>query len=189
MRAVTDWAAGEHVPGDTLAAAARFRVRLPFFEHCSMSDFEGTYEKYVDVVFRYTCRCVGRSDVAEDITSEVFLTFHRDREGIDPSQLPAWLFTVAKHKAIDYWRRTKVEQRYLQSLPPPEVTWSPPLEMWLRETKALKAVHRACLILRYVHGMGRSEIGQRLGLSETQVKGHLQYARTILRHELAKVPE
>jgi RNA polymerase sigma-70 factor (ECF subfamily) len=59
--------------------------------------------------------------------------------------------------------------------------------MWLRESKSLKPVHRACLILRYVHGMNRDEIARRLGLTETQVKGHLQYARTLLRRELENV--
>ena len=51
--------------------------------------------------------------------------------------------------------------------------------------KALKPIHRACLILRYVHGMERSEIATRLGLSETQVKGLLQYARELVRKSLA----
>jgi RNA polymerase sigma-70 factor (ECF subfamily) len=54
--------------------------------------------------------------------------------------------------------------------------------------KALKPVHRACLILRYVHGMDRSEIATRLGLRENQVKGHLQYALTLLRRELERTP-
>lgn len=58
--------------------------------------------------------------------------------------------------------------------------------MWLAEVKTLKPVHRACLILRYVHDMTRDEIAARLGLSETQVKGHLQYARTLLRAGLEK---
>ena len=69
-----------------------------------------------------------------------------------------------------------------------EASWSPSLEFWLAETKALKPIHRAVLILRYVHGMDRTEIGRRLRLTENQVKGHLQYALTILRRELDKVP-
>jgi DNA-directed RNA polymerase specialized sigma24 family protein len=41
-----------------------------------------------------------------------------------------------------------------------------------------------CLILRYEHGLSREEIGKRLGLSDTQVRGHLQYALTLLRKTL-----
>ena len=151
-----------------------------------MGEFDEIYRKYAAAVFRYSLKCVGRRDVAEDITSEVFLTLHRNMSGIDVGQLPGWLFAVAKNRAVDYWRRTEVERRYLATLPPAETTWEPSLESWLRETKALKSVHRACLILRYMHGMDRGEIAQRLGLRENQVKGHLQYALTILRRELEK---
>jgi RNA polymerase sigma-70 factor (ECF subfamily) len=153
-----------------------------------MSDFDEIYAKYAAAVFRYALKCVGRRDVAEDVTSEVFLTLHRSMPAVDVTQLPGWLFAVAKNKAVDYWRRAQVEQRYLETLQPGESTWAPPLEVWLGETTGLKPVHRACLILRYVHGMERSEIAQRLGLSENQVKGHLQYALTILRRELEKTP-
>jgi RNA polymerase sigma-70 factor (ECF subfamily) len=133
-------------------------------------------------------KCVGRRDVAEDIASEAFLALHQNLSTVDVSQLPGWLFTVAKNRAIDYWRHAKVEQKYLETLPPAETTWEPTLETWLRKTTALKPVHRACLILRYVHGMDRAEIAQRLGLTPNQVKGHLQYALTILRREVQKTP-
>jgi DNA-directed RNA polymerase specialized sigma24 family protein len=36
--------------------------------------------------------------------------------------------------------------------------------------------------------MERAEIARRLGLSETQVKGHVQYALAILRREWQKTP-
>jgi RNA polymerase sigma-70 factor, ECF subfamily len=153
-----------------------------------MSEFEAIYAAHAAAVFGYALKCVGRRDVAEDIVSEVFLALHRNMAAIDVSQLPGWLFTVAKHRAIDYWRRAQVEQRYLETLPPAETTWEPSLEIWLRRTKGLKALHRACLILRYVHGMDRADIARRLGLTENQVKGHLQYALTILRRELEKTP-
>jgi RNA polymerase sigma-70 factor (ECF subfamily) len=153
-----------------------------------MGEFEDIYAKYAAAVFRYALKCVGRRDVAEDVTSEVFLTLHRSMPNVKVSQLPGWLFAVAKNKAVDHWRRAKVEQRYLETLQPGEATWDPSLELWLGETAALKPLHRACLILRYVHGMDRAEIARRLGLSETQVKGHLQYALTILRRELEKTP-
>ena len=153
-----------------------------------MGDFDDLYAKYAAAVFRYSVKCVGQRDVAEDITSEVFLTLHQNLSAINVGQLPAWLFAVAKNRAVDYWRRAEVEQRYLQTLPPAVTVWEPSLELWLRETKALKPVHRACLVLRYIHGMDRAEIARQLGLSENQVKGHLQYGLTLLRRELEKTP-
>jgi RNA polymerase sigma-70 factor (ECF subfamily) len=149
-----------------------------------MSAFDDLYAKYMTPVFRYALKCVGRRDVAEDITSEVFLELYRQSARIDASRLPGWLFGVAKHKAADYWRRVEVEGRHLTLVPPAETSYERPLEAWLEEMQALKPVHRACLILRYVHGMERQEIARRLGLSENQVKSALQYSLTILRREL-----
>jgi DNA-directed RNA polymerase specialized sigma24 family protein len=36
-------------------------------------------------------------------------------------------------------------------------------------------------MLRYVHGMTRTEIASQTGLAENQVKSYLQYALTLLR--------
>lgn len=152
-----------------------------------MSGLDDLYAKHAADVFRFTLKCVGRRDVAEDITSDVFLMLHRNLEDIDTGRLPGWLFVVAKNRAMDYWRRVEVEQRYVDALPPAETTWQPSLEFLLTRVRALKPVHRACLILRYVHGMTRAEIAEHLALSETQVKGHLQYTLTILRRELEKI--
>jgi RNA polymerase sigma-70 factor (ECF subfamily) len=107
---------------------------------------------------------------------------------LDLDQLPGWLFTVARNRAMDYWRHHALEERYSASqAPAAPVAPEPPFRSWLFENKALKPVHRLCLVLRYVHGLDREEIAQQTGLSETQVKGHLQYARQILRRELTKV--
>jgi DNA-directed RNA polymerase specialized sigma24 family protein len=45
--------------------------------------------------------------------------------------------------------------------------------------------------MHFVHGMNRVEIAQRLGVSDTQVKGHLQYGLQLLRKawERAKTGE
>ena len=146
-----------------------------------MSDFDELYEKYAAVVFRYALKCAGRRDVAEDITSEVFLSLYQHLSTVDADRLPGWLFSVAKHRAIDYWRRADVEARYLRLVEAEPVSPDPPAEFRLPEAGGLKPLHRACLILRYGHGLDRAEIAARLGLTETQVKGHLQYGLSLLR--------
>ena len=120
-------------------------------------------------------------EVAEDLTSEAFLALHRNLAAIDQSQLPGWLLTVVRNRARDWWRRQMVERRYAEQFaaaPEPE---APPVERWLLDSTDLKQVHRVCLALRYVQGMTRAELSARTGLTEMQVKGHLQYALTLLR--------
>jgi RNA polymerase sigma-70 factor (ECF subfamily) len=127
---------------------------------------------------------VSRQDLAEDLTSEAFLALYRNLDQIDPSRLPAWLFTVVQNRARDHWRREAVEQRHAGSLAEPTVD-PPSLERNLLESPDLKPVHRTCLMLRYVYGMTRAEIAGKTGLSETRVKGYLQYGLEVLRRTLA----
>jgi RNA polymerase sigma-70 factor, ECF subfamily len=147
-----------------------------------MGEFEALYRAHVQAVFRFALRCVTKRELAEDLTSDAFLALYHNLDSVDGSRLPAWLFTVVRNRARDHWRRQAVEQRYLQSLEEPSIASDPlPLERWILESGDLKPVHRTCLMLRYGHGMTRAEIASRTGLSETQVKGYLQYALELLR--------
>ncbi len=87
---------------------------------------------------------------------------------IDESRLPAWLITIVKNRARDHWRRQLVEQRYLKDAVELEPAPVEPIafERWLVESAELKPIHRACLMLRYAHGMSRTEIASTMGLSE-----------------------
>jgi RNA polymerase sigma-70 factor (ECF subfamily) len=148
-----------------------------------MKAFEDLYREHVQAVFRFAMSVVGRKETAEDLTSEAFLALYRNLDSIDQSRLPGWLLTVVRNRARDWWRREAVENRYVehQTEVDPPAEPAPALEQWMMESSDLKPVHRTCVMLRYVHGMTRAEIAARTGLSETQVKGHLQYALVLLR--------
>lgn len=150
--------------------------------------FEEIYRQHAPAVFRFALSVTRRKDIAEDLTSDAFLMLYRHQTAIDPAQLPAWLITVVRNRARDLWRHRIVEERYVQSTPADEAAGGEPaLESWLLDSADLKPVHRACVTLRYVYGMTRPEVAARMGLSETQVKGHLQYALKLLR-KAHKVP-
>jgi RNA polymerase sigma-70 factor (ECF subfamily) len=75
----------------------------------------------------------------------------------------------------------------VESQPEQPTIEAPAFEHWLLESKDLKPVHRTCLMLRYVHGMTRADIAAQTGLSETQVKGYLQYGLELLRKTYGKM--
>jgi RNA polymerase sigma-70 factor (ECF subfamily) len=152
-----------------------------------MGSFEDLYRRHVQAVFRFAMSVTSDRATAEDVTSEAFLALYRNLGSIDESLLPGWLLTVARNRARDLWRRRAVEQKYLEQLSEPAVAQQPLLEKWLLETEDLKPIHRTCVMLRYVHGMTRTEIAARMGLSETQVKGHLQYGLKLLRQTYGKL--
>ena len=140
--------------------------------------------QYVQAVFPFAVSITRRKEVAEDLTSEAFLALYREMDTIDHAQLPAWLLTVVRNRARDQWRHRVIEERYAVEKKPVAPPTAPPassLEEWILASAGLKPVHRLCVMLRYVSGMTRAEIAAETGLSETQVKGHLQYALTLLR--------
>ena len=153
-----------------------------------MRDFDQIYREYAPAVFRLSLRHVGRPEIAEEITSESFLALYRQMANIDQSQLPGWLFTVAKRRSMDYWRDRALEEKCSQPSSSEAVVSSGRVDvlLLLRRCSGLKPVHRACLMLRYVHGMSRAEISARTGLGETQVKGYLQHALKHLKREIMK---
>ena len=148
-----------------------------------MNEFGALYRTHAQAVFRFALKCVSRPDLAEDLTADAFLALYRNLDRVDASLLPSWLFAVVRNRARDHWRRQIVEQRYLDTLREPEAASppEPPLEQWILHAPDLKPLHRTCLMLRYGQGMTRAEIASTLGLSETQVKGCLQYALELLR--------
>ncbi len=148
-----------------------------------MTEFESLYRQHAQAVFRFAMSITRRKEIAEDLTSEAFLALHREMASIDPSRLPAWLLTVVRNRARNLWRHQVIEERYAVEMKPaaPPAPPAMSLEDWILASPGLKPVHRLCVMLRYVSGMTRTEIAAETGLSETQVKGHLQYALSLLR--------
>jgi RNA polymerase sigma-70 factor (ECF subfamily) len=152
----------------------------------STEEFEAIYRQHVDAMFRYALRCVSRRDLAEEIASDAFLALYRNREKPEPGRVAAWLYTTVRNLATDHWRRNSVEQRYLNQVPEPVAQPQMVFSESVLADPSLKPEHRACLILRYVHGRERAEIAGITGMSENQVKSCLQYGLVILRKLIGK---
>jgi RNA polymerase sigma-70 factor, ECF subfamily len=147
--------------------------------------FEEIYRRHLNAVFRFALSCVSKKEIAEEITSDAFLALLRNLDGIDESQLPGWLITVARNRARDYWRRQATERKYLESYCDPPAVESEAGGNWILANPELKPAQRVCLALRYVEGFTRSEIAEKLGFSEMQVKGYLQHGLETVRKALA----
>lgn len=154
----------------------------------SKEDFNGIYQQHVDAVFHVCLRAVTRRDIAEEITSEVFLSLYQSADSVTHDQIPAWLFVVAKQRSADYWRSWYLEEQGGATDLPPQTSTHPTefsLTDLLTSCKNLKPVHRICVILSLAHGMSRSEIAAQTGLSALQVNRHLQYSLKLLRDTLS----
>jgi RNA polymerase sigma-70 factor (ECF subfamily) len=151
--------------------------------------FNDIYIQHVDDVFRVALRDVSRREVAEEITGEAFLDLLQSFETVTLDQVPDWLFTFTQRRAADYWLRWYQGQSWSDSPDPEQVPARQyhleiSFEDLLTRCSTLKPVHRVCLILRFVHGMTRHEIASYTGLTQTEVKGHLQYGLRLFRDTL-----
>jgi RNA polymerase sigma-70 factor (ECF subfamily) len=163
----------------------------PVEEHTggiAVADFPAVFDRHASEVLRYAIRCVGRREIAEELTSEAFLKLFAHRDRVDPERAIAWLMACVKNLAIDYWRHTVVERRHTVGAPQPASSMPQPFtgrdfESYLGEA-SLKAEHRVCLTLHYVHGMERKEISLHTGLTDNQVKSALQYGLRLLRESV-----
>ena len=158
-----------------------FSSALPRLHDTQVKEFEQVYREEVDNVFRYAMGCTGRREVAEEITSEVFLALYRNFTGIDGGWRKAWLLRVAKNMAVNHWRKRQRERELPEGADVVGDVGIPEAAESILSHGDLKASHRTCLILRYVHGMDREEIVAATGMSLNQVKSCLQYGLRLLR--------
>ena len=66
-------------------------------------------ERHKAAVYGYLLRLTGRPDAADDLFQEVFLKLVKNPSAYgEKDKLKAWLFTVARNAALDYFRREEV---------------------------------------------------------------------------------
>jgi RNA polymerase sigma-70 factor (ECF subfamily) len=159
-------------------------------------------------VFNLAYRFVGRVDEAEDVTQEIFVKVYRslDRFREEDGSFAAWLMTVARHHAIDRYRRRRDDRRHVADDPAalaavPSGDESP-LQGLEREERT-QLVHRGLrslpptlrepLILCDLEGVSLEDAASALGIPLGTVKsrlnrGRLELARRLLAASARSTP-
>jgi len=128
-------------------------------------------------------RITGDWSLAEDCVQDALLrAWERwPREGV-PEQPRAWLATVAKNRALDLWRRARVEAERLQrldreSMDPPDEAEDGLALLFTCCHPALPLEGQVALTLRSVAGLTTAEIARAFLVSEETMTRRLTRAR------------
>ena len=139
--------------------------------------FAALYQRYLSPLYRYLYRRLSNAHDAEDLTTQVFievlegLATHRYREG---GCFVAWLFTIARRRLIDFYR--KRPSAPLDDTPSPEPSLVAAIEKgqdMQRLTYLLSRLdedQQELLRLRFSAGLSFSEMSILDGRSEAAVK-------------------
>ena len=150
--------------------------------------FKAFYVDALPRVYGFLLRGCGSVSVAEDLTQETFLAavvaLRRERHVDDPY---SWIIGVARHKLVDYYRRTPRTAAYEDAREPV----SRLDESDGRAATALAAVppdQRIALVLRHVNGLSVPEVATALGRSVEAAESLLARGRIGFRKAYSEVP-
>lgn len=145
----------------------------------SNDEFETIYEANAPLIYRFMFWRTKNKALAEDLTSSVFEKAWRSRRSFKGGSAKAWLHRIARNTLIDHWRK---RQDFLFEDPahmdiasenagPAEVLDRAMLIESLRRAVAkLPEDMRRVVELRFIEGLSAKQVGQELGLSESNVR-------------------
>jgi len=148
------------------------------------------YKKFASRIYSYIRARVDNISDSEEILQDTLLaTIEALRDYSGRSSLSTYIYGIANHKVIDYYRKKKIVQVFFSRIPEigeffssllgPEEEYDEKIlqesieEVFLR----LKPSYKIILILKYVNGMSIKEISEKLSETVKMVESRLFRAR------------
>jgi RNA polymerase sigma-70 factor (ECF subfamily) len=159
------------------------------------------YGRYSSPVYSLVWKILQNAEEAEDVALDVFWQIWRQADRYDPARgaPPAWIFTLARSRAIDRLRsRSRRESRTVSiddpglHIDPLDENASPYQVVSFRQTRdavreamtKLSAVQREAVDLAFLKGLTHVEIAERLGQPLGTVKTRIRQGLIRLRKHL-----
>ena len=147
--------------------------------------FLAAYDAYADELYRFCLMKVSDRERAEDLVQDTYTRFWQVlRDGTRPDNTRAFLYTIARNRVID-WYRKKKEQSLDQlreagidfaGSGTAEITDNAELQQVLAVINELDEPSRDVLLLRFMEGWTPSEIAELNGESANAVSVRLNRA-------------
>jgi len=157
--------------------------------------FRELHARFAQASFGFLLRLAGRRDVAEDLHQEVWLSIARHAARLAPdTDLPAWIFTVARNRFVSSRRRADVvaagsDPTAIADLAAgPQPSEDPGCRDLERALASLPDIHREVLLLVGVEGLDVAQAAAVLEIKADAARQRLARARTALAEALGERP-
>ncbi len=158
--------------------------------------------RYWRKVFNVAYKFVGRHDMAEDLTQEIFLKIFKALGTFDRrANFQTWLISVSRNLCIDHYRSVRKERemvdRSVDAADVSPVSNEPDALVTLERGDRRAMLHRAlarlpdtlraAVLLRDIQELSYQEIADRLALPEGTVKSRINRGRKELTRQIRRV--
>ena len=148
-------------------------------------EYNQCVNRYADNVFRFIVKNLRHEEDARDIVQTAFEKLWRNREAVENEKSKSFLFTVAYNQMIDHIRKNKriqLKDDFSEDARQVQQSGNSNLKKALMEAlNRLNETQRSLVMLKDYEGYSYEEIGEIMGLNESQVKVYLHRARLTLR--------
>jgi RNA polymerase sigma-70 factor (ECF subfamily) len=156
--------------------------------HGDRQAFEMIIRAHSRTLFAIAYGILQNREEAEDIVQDSLVKVWKTRWRVrDPEKFPAWLATIARHRAHDMFRRRRTVPLADETIEihERETADTSELDRHLHSALAsLPELHRAALTLRYFEEMDYRTIENTLGLTNGALRGILGRALASMRKQL-----
>ncbi len=156
-------------------------------------NFIGYYDKFKNKIFVYFLYRVNfNREVAEDLTSEVFLKALKSFDSFDEARsFQSWIFAIAHNHLVNYYRTASreiqlFEDHYLTQMDTNKVELNYELEAVMKVINKMEESDREILLLRFVDELSNSEIAELLAKEEGAIRTKMSRSLVKLRSMLDK---
>jgi len=157
--------------------------------------YSTVYAHYQKPLCDFISALTRSSEDAEDITHDVFISMWENREKLDPEQgIRRYLYAVAKHMSMRYFRKKKREGQYLQHngihiskdiISADEILFAKEADSLIdRSISRMPPVRKQIFELFYKEDLSYDQIADRLSMNKATVANHLTHAKKDIRKVL-----
>lgn len=159
-------------------------------------DFIEIYDAHFRRIYNYAYFRTMDHNVAEEITSQTFLSALEKIQGFQYRNIPVvvWLYKIASNALTDHYRKQgktlELSNDYanVDSRCEPEqvVMGRSDKEQLIEQLKTLPSLQQQALVLRYIQDLSYKEIAQVMDKTEGSVKQLLHRGLTCLRERMVR---